>query len=430
MLRSQLFTKTLKEISSEEQSVNAQLLIRGGFIDKAMAGVYSYLPLGLRVLRKIEQIIREEINAIGGQEILMPAIQPKENWQTTGRWDGFDALYKVKSHFDQEFALGPTHEEIVVPLAKKIIASYRDLPLYLYQIQTKFRDEPRAKSGILRGREFAMKDLYSFHADETDLDHYYEIVKETYKKIFKRLGLDVLVAEASGGTFSKYSHEFQVLCEGGEDTVFYCDRGWAQNKEIAEIREDDLCPRCKKRIKIGKAIEVGNIFKLKTKYSDPFNLIFKDRDGKDKPVLMGCYGIGSSRIMGALVEVKHDDKGIIWPKSVAPFQVIIVTVNSKDAVKNKEVIETAKKMYKTLSTYGGSAVGGQKNNIEVLYDDRQDVTSGEKFTEADLWGIPWRVVISEKTLKEKAVEFKQRGIEKVKVVKINEALKYFITCNV
>lgn len=424
MLRSQLFTKTIKEISSEEQSVNAQLLTRGGFIDKVMAGVYSYLPLGLRVLRKIEQIIREEMNAIGGQEILMPALQPKENWQATHRWDGFDALYKVKSHSDQEFALGPTHEEIVVPLAKKMIASYRDLPLYLYQIQTKFRDEPRAKSGILRGREFAMKDLYSFHADEADLDKYYEIAKGAYLKIFKRLELGVLVTEASGGTFSKYSHEFQALCEAGEDTVFYCSCGWAQNKEIAEAREGDPCPRCKEKIKVGKAIEVGNIFKLNTKYSDPFNLVFKNQDGKDKPVLMGCYGMGSSRIMGALAEIKHDNKGVIWPKEVAPFEVVIIAINSKDTEKNKTILKESQKLYQTLSAIGGSTVDGQKQKIEVLYDDRQDVTSGEKFTEADLWGIPWRVVISEKTLKEEAVELKKRSEEKVKLIKVNEVIDY------
>lgn len=424
MLRSQLFTKTIKEISSEEQSINAQLLTRGGFIDKVMAGVYSYLPLGLRVLRKIEQIIREEMNAIGGQEILMPALQPKENWQATHRWDGFDALYKVKSHSDQEFALGPTHEEIVVPLAKKMIASYRDLPLYLYQIQTKFRDEPRAKSGILRGREFAMKDLYSFHADEADLDKYYEIAKGAYLKIFKRLELGVLVTEASGGTFSKYSHEFQALCEAGEDLVFYCACGWAQNKEIAEAREGDPCQRCKNKIKTGKAIEVGNIFKLNTKYSDPFNLVFKNQDGKDKPVLMGCYGMGSSRIMGALAEIKHDDKGVIWPKEVAPFEVVVVAINSKDTEKNKTILKESQKLYQTLSAIGGSTVDGQKQKIEVLYDDRQDVTSGEKFTEADLWGIPWRVVISEKTLKEEAVELKKRSEEKVKLIKVNEVIDY------
>jgi len=410
MLRSQLFTKTIKEISSEEQSTNAQLLTRGGFIDKVMAGVYSYLPLGLRVLRKIEQIIREEMNAIGGQEILMPALQPKENWQTTGRWDGFDALYKVKSHSDQEFALGPTHEEIVVPLTKKIIDSYRDLPLYLYQIQTKFRDEPRAKSGILRGREFAMKDLYSFHADEADMDRYYEIAKEAYLKIFKRLELDVLVTEASGGTFSKYSHEFQALCEAGEDTVFYCQCGWAQNKEIAEAKEGDKCSKCAEKIKTGKAIEVGNIFKLKTKYSDPFNLAFKDQDGKDRPVLMGCYGMGSSRIMGALAEINHDDKGIIWPKEVAPFEAVIIAINSKDAEKNQTILKESQKLYQTL----------QKQKVEVLYDDRQDVTSGEKFMEADLWGIPWRVVISEKTLKEDAAEIKKRGTEKMELSKLDQ----------
>lgn len=417
MIRSQLFAKTLKESPSDEQSNNAKLLIRAGFIDKTMAGVYSFLSLGLRVLRKIETIIREEMNALGGQEILMPALQPKENWQTTGRWDKFDALYKVISHYEQEFALGPTHEEIIVPLAKRLIHSYKDFPLYLYQIQTKFRDEPRAKAGLLRGREFGMKDLYSFHTDEKDLDEYYEKTKDAYLKIFDRLNLDVLVTEASGGTFSKYSHEFQLLNEAGEDIVFYCSCGFAQNKEIAEVKEGDICPRCKNdKIKKSAAIEVGNIFKLKTKYSEPFDLKFKDKDGNDKTAIMGCYGMGSSRIMGALVEANHDEDGIIWPLSVAPFKVIIIPIISTQD--GDEVEKTAMKIYKILSTGGG-----QKAGIEVIYDDRKDVTVGEKFAEADLMGFPWRIVISEKTIKNGAVELKRRKTGKVELIKVDKIIE-------
>lgn len=408
MKRSEIFIKTLKEISKEEQSVNAQLLLRAGFVDKEMAGVFTFLPLGLRVLRKIEQIIREEIQAIGGQEILMPALQPKENWQVTGRWDNFEALYKVKSHYEQEFALGPTHEEIVVPLAKKFIQSYKDLPIYLFQIQTKFRDEPRAKSGLLRGREFGMKDLYSFHADEKDLENYYEKAKKAYLKIFKRLGLDVLVVEASGGTFSKYSHEFQLLNEAGEDTIFYCACGWAQNKEICDKKENDQCPACGKKIKKGQAIEVGNIFKLNTKYSEPFDLKFKDKDGKDKTVLMGCYGIGSSRLLGSVVEASHDEKGIIWSKTLAPFQAVIIPLLSASNKKLSEQIKkTAENIYQDC----------QKAGIEVIYDDREGATPGEKFAEADLVGFPWRVVISEKTLAKNGVEIKNRKTGEMEIIK-------------
>lgn len=410
MLRTQLFIKTLKETSAEEQSINAKLLLRAGFVDKEMAGVYTFLPLGLRVLRKIEQIIREEIQAVGGQEILMPGLQSKESWQTTGRWDGFDALYKVQSHYDQQFALGPTHEEVVVPLAKKFIQSYKDLPAYLFQIQTKFRDEPRAKSGLLRGREFGMKDLYSFHVDVEDLDAYYEKVKQAYLKIFKRLGLEVLVTEASGGTFSKLSHEFQLLNEAGEDTVFYCECGWAQNKEIATVKQGDKCPACGKKIQKGQAIEVGNIFKLNTKYSEPFDLKFKDKDGRDKTVIMGCYGIGTTRLMGSIVEAHHDKQGIVWPATVAPFDVIIIPLTSKD--KGQEVEETARKIYQDL----------QKKGIEVMYDDRQETTAGEKFADADLFGIPWRVVVSEKTLSKNAVELKRRNEDKTELVEVKEVM--------
>jgi prolyl-tRNA synthetase len=404
MRRSQILLKTSKEISGEEQAINAQLLTKGGFIEKEMAGVYSYLPLGLRVLRKIENIIREEIEAIGGQEILMPALQPKENWETTKRWEGFDALFKVPSRYGYEFALGPTHEEIIVPLVKKYVQSYRDLPLFLYQIQTKFRDEPRAKGGLLRGREFGMKDLYSFHADEDDLNKYYEKVKIAYLKIFQRIGLKVLVVEASGGTFSKYSHEFQVLSPAGEDTIFYCQQcDFAQNKEIAEVEEEKKCPRCSQGLILkSSGIEVGNIFKLKTKYSEPFHLTFKDKDGKEKLVIMGCYGIGSSRLMGTIVEVFHDEKGIIWPASVAPFQAVIIPLNLTEEIK-----KASEEVYKLL----------RKANIETLYDDRQDVTVGEKFVEADLIGFPWRLVINQQTLKEGLVELKKRETGEIKLMR-------------
>jgi prolyl-tRNA synthetase len=411
MLQSQLFYKTTKEISEEEKSINAQLLVRAGFVDKLMAGVYTYLPLGLQVLNKIKNIIREEMNAIGGQEILMPALTPKENWTTTGRWDTIDVLFKLEGSGGKEYALGSTHEEIVTPLVKKMINSYKDLPVAVYQIQDKFRDEPRAKSGLLRGREFSMKDLYSFHADEADLDSYYEKAKEAYLKIFHRLGLDAIVAEASGGTFSKYSHEFQVLTESGEDIIFYCEKcHYAQNREVAEVKAGDKCPKCGGKIAEGKAIEVGNIFKLKTKFSEAFNLNFLDKEGKKKLAVMGCYGIGPSRVLGAIAEVSHDEKGIIWPAEVAPFDVHLVALFGKDEKKNKKIKGEAEGLSDAL----------QKAGFEVLYDDRENASAGVKFGESDLFGIPVRLVISEKTLEKDGAEIKKRAEKEVEIVKLNK----------
>ncbi|OGY45971.1 MAG: hypothetical protein A2663_04610 [Candidatus Buchananbacteria bacterium RIFCSPHIGHO2_01_FULL_46_12] len=401
MLQSKLFTKTLKDAPKDEVSLNAALLTRAGFIDKLAAGIYTYLPLGLRVLDKIKGIIREEINELGGQEIYMPALCPKENWLTTGRWDKMDVLFKLKGAGDKDFALGSTHEEVVTPLVKKFASSYKDLPCAVYQIQDKFRNEPRAKSGLLRGREFSMKDLYSFHADEKDFEEFYEKAKAAYLKIFKRCGLEAIITEASGGSFSKYSHEFQVLTEFGEDLIYYCDNCfYAQNKEIAEHKEGDTCPKCKKgKIKAGKAIEVGNIFPLKTKFSEAFDYKYIDEKGKPQPVLMGCYGIGPSRVLGAIVEIFHDDKGICWPEAVAPFKVHLLCLGKEEAV-----VKQAKKVYDELL----------KNNIEVLYDDRLEATAGQKFADADLIGLPCRLVVSGKTGEK--VEFKKRTEEKAELV--------------
>jgi len=414
MLQSKLFYKTSKDISEEEKSTNAQLLIRSGFVDKLMAGVYTYLPLGLRVLNKIKNIVREEMNAIGGQEILMPALTPKENWTTTGRWDSIDVLFKLKGAGDREYALGSTHEEIVTPLAKKIINSYKDLPLAVYQIQDKFRNEPRAKSGLLRGREFSMKDLYSFHADEADLDSYYEKAKEAYLKFFKRCGVSALVVEASGGTFSKYSHEFQVLTESGEDIIFYCEKCfYAQNKEITEYKAGDKCPKCGGKMCEGKAIEVGNIFKLKNKFSEAFDLNFLDKDGKKNLVMMGCYGIGPSRVLGTVAEISHDEKGIIWPKEIAPFDVHLVALFGRDEKINKKISAESLRLHDSL----------QKDGFEVLYDDREEVSAGVKFGESDLFGIPTRLVISEKTLAKDSVEIKKRNSVEIELVKLNKIVK-------
>lgn len=410
MKQSQYFLKTSKQSSKDEVSVNARLLEQGGFINKEMAGVYSFLPLGVRVLQKIENIIREEMNAIGANEILMPAMQPKENWEITGRWNELDVLFKLESQHGYKIALGPTHEEIITPLAQKVINSYRDLPLAVYQIQTKFRDEARAKSGLMRGREFRMKDLYSFHATEEDLASYYKVVAEAYERIFKRLGIPAFYTEASGGTFSQYSHEFQVETLNGEDTIYVCNScNLAVNKEI--FTDDKLCTNCNIRdYRETKASEVGNIFELKTNYSDSFDLKYTDEEGSRQPVLMGCYGIGPSRCMGVVVEEHNDDKGIIWPESIAPFTVHLMSLGVSD-----EVFGVANQLYQDLI----------KNKIEVLFDNR-DVSAGEKFADSDLIGIPFRIVISSKTLAENSVELKRRTSDKIELMTLSEAVNYFL----
>jgi prolyl-tRNA synthetase len=397
--------KTLREVS--EPSKNASLLLRAGFIDQLSAGVYTYLPLGMRVLRKIETIIREEMNAAGGQEITMPVLQPKENWLKTGRWESLDVLYRFKSYYSKtELALGPTHEEVVAPLAKKYVNSYKDLPLYLYQIQTKFRDEKRPRSGLLRGREFLMKDLYSFHADEVDLDRYYDVMADSYTKIFQRCGLGELThyTFASGGSFSKYSHEFQTLCETGEDTVYLCEKcGTAVNKEIVKEQKD--CPKCgNPKLVEKRAIEVGNIFKLGNKYSKPFDLSYVDEKNAKKDVVMGCYGIGLGRVMGAVAEIFNDDKGLIWPKNIAPFDFHLVDLSG--------TAKEAKKIYEELTKAG----------FEVLWDDRNE-GAGVKLADADLVGAPVRIVVSPNTVKAGKVEVRERSENSRKLVSLSEILK-------
>lgn len=411
MKQSQLCTKTLRESPKDEVSVNAKLLIRAGFIDKLAAGIYTFLPLGLQVLRKIKNIIREEMIALDGQEILMPALNPKENWQATGRWTEFEALFKLKGFEDKDYVLAPTHEEIVAPLAKKLIFSYQDLPLALFHIQTKFRNELRAKSGLLRTREFLMKDLYSFHADQKDLDQYYKKVTDAYFEILEHCGLKdkTYLTLASGGTFSKYSHEFQALTEDGEDTIFICKKcNLAINAEIKP--KTPACPDCgAKDFKEAKAVEVGNIFKLGTKYSEPFGLKFRDASGKEQPVIMGCYGIGPGRVMGTIVELHHDDQGIIWPTEVAPFAAHLLALGEDERIKKE-----ADALYQQLAA----------KRTEVLYDDRS-ASPGEKFADADLIGIPLRIVVSEKTLEKDSVEIKKRDEKETKLIKIPDILLSF-----
>ncbi|MBI4994357.1 proline--tRNA ligase [Candidatus Peregrinibacteria bacterium] len=549
MRYSLLFGKTRYSAPSDADSANARFLIQGGFIEREAAGIYSYLPLGWRVLQKINNIIREEMNAKGGQEIFMPVLHPKENWLQTGRNEAMDSvLYRTRGSGDHEFILGPSHEEIVTPLVKKFIHSYKDFPLAVYQIQTKFRNEPRAKAGILRGREFGMKDMYSFHTSEEDLENYYEKMKTAYLRVYERLGLKVYIVEASGGSFSdKFSHEFSVITPAGEDTILVCEPcKYAQNLEIAEafmdvprgekdeeekplkevaarrgpsiedgmklhgipawkilktvvykmkngligvcirgdleINNDKLskflgeevhsaspdelktaeqnigfispvnnpnlpfiadhsvkhvknfctgankpnkdylnanlgrdftiktfahfadvplkCPKCGKEVQEQKAIEAGNIFKLGTKFSSAFGFTYTDEHGKECPITMGCYGIGNTRLMGAVVEASHDEKGIIWPISVSPYQMHLLHLG-----KEKETKDAAEKLYKKLCGKG----------IEVLYDDRNE-SAGKKLNDADLIGIPWRVIVSKKTLEKLSVEVKRRNEKEAKLV--------------
>ena len=553
MRYSLLFGKTRMQAPADADSVNARYLIQGGFIEREAAGIYNYLPLGWRVLKKINQIIREEMDAVGGQEIFMPILHPKENWIQTGRDETMDSiLYRTKGAGDHDFILGPSHEEIVTPLVKKFVKSYKDFPLAVYQIQAKFRNEPRAKAGILRGREFGMKDMYSFHTSEQDLEQYYEKVKIAYLRVYKRLELKTYVVEASGGAFSdKFSHEFSIQTPAGEDTILVCGScDYAQNLEIAEanmespegsqketeapLKEMDAprgpsiaegvklhkvpawkilktvvfkikngflgvcirgdleintaklskflgeevhtaspdelkiaklavgfispvnnqnisfiadhsikqiknfctgankpnkdyinanlgrdftiktfahfadvqlaCPKCGKPVTEEKAVEAGNIFKLGTKYSSAFNLTYTDEQGKEHLITMGCYGIGTTRLMGTIAEASYDEKGIIWPDSVAPYQMHLLHLG-----KEKESKDAAEKLYKELCDKG----------VEVLYDDREE-SAGKKLNDADLIGIPLRVLISKKTLEKGSAEVKRRNEKEAKLVPLEK----------
>lgn len=404
MHQSKLFGKTIREAPKDEVSANAKFLVRGGFVYKTMAGVYDYLPLGFRVLQKINTIIREEMNAIGGQEVQLTALQPRERWEKTDRWKelGKEIMYQFKDHSGREIGLAVTHEEPLTEIARHSVHSYKDLPLFVYQIQNKFRDELRAKSGLLRGREFMMKDLYSFHADKEDFEKFYsKTIDQAYRNVFKRCGLDPHYTEASGGSFTRdFTHEYQVFSDAGEDVVFYCVEGhYAQNAEIASVREGMKCPKCKRDIKKSRAIEVGNIFPLGTKYSGALGLNFQDTDGNKKPVIMGSYGIGATRLVGTIVEIYHDDQGIMWPENIAPFRVHLIELVPRDKMAAVKVKKAALTLYENLLAKG----------IEVLYDEREEKSAGEKFADADLIGIPWRAVISEKTLAHKAFEVKKRG---------------------
>ncbi len=394
MRQSTLLTRTRREAPSDETSKNAQLLIRAGFVHKEMAGVYSFLPLGLRVLDRINGVIREEMDRIGGQEVFLSSLQDASLWAATDRLDEtrVDVWFKTAlKGSDQPLPLAFTHEEPITAAMKNHIASYKDLPRYAYQIQTKFRNEARAKSGVMRGREFLMKDLYSFSRSQEELDAFYESVKQAYARVFERVGLGdrTFLTFASGGSFAKYSHEYQTLCDAGED-VIYVSRAQkiAINQEVLNDEVLSDLGLARDTLEEAKAAEVGNIFKLGTRFSEPLGLRFVDENGESRPVIMGSYGIGPSRLLGTIVECLSDDRGMVWPATVAPFQVHLLSLGAPDE---------ADRLYGELRAAG----------IETLYDDRE-ASAGEKFAESDLYGIPVRLVVSGRSLEKGGVEAKRR----------------------
>lgn len=416
MRQTTLFTKTSKEAPKDEASKNAILLLRAGFIYKEMAGVYSYLPLGLRVINNIIQVIREEMNKLDAtSEVELASLQAKETWEPTDQWsdDTVDVWFKTKLKNETELGLAFTHEASMTKMMKEFISSYRDLPRNVYHFKTKFRNETRARSGIMRTREFLMKDLYTFSRTEKEHEQRYEALKQAYYDVFKRLGIgdQTFLTYASGGVFSKFSHEFQTVSESGEDTIYLNEKAKiAVNKEVFNdemltslgFKPEDFVEK--------KAIEVGNIFNLSTRFSDALDLKFVDEDGEKKSVIMGSYGIGPARVMATIVELLSDDKGIVWPEEIAPYKIHLLTLGE-----NKDVIEASESLYKKLGDAG----------YDVLFDDRSGVTNGEKFADADLIGCPWRIIVSEKTLANDSVEIKARTSAKAEMLKLNKAVEHF-----
>lgn len=409
MRQSQLFPKTQKLAPKGAESVNHKLLVRAGFIDQLMTGSWTLLPLGWKVVEKINKVIREEMKAIDSQEVLMPLLHPKSIWNETGRWDkAKEVMYQFKNPRGKEFALSFTHEEIVMDLVRKHVKSYQDLPLSLFHISTKFRNELRAKSGILRGREFMMKDMYSFHESEKDMWDYYEKAKKAYSNVFEKLGFDFRITEAGGGVFTdNNTHEWQVMADGGEDTIFYCEKcDWGANSEIFKGREGNKCPNCMKGKQIkSKSIEVGNIFPFGTWYSERMRAYFTDKNGMKKPIHFASYGIGSTRVMGTWVEVSHDKDGIVWNKQISPFDVHLLSLETENKDKSK-----AEEINKKL----------KQKRIDVLFDDR-DVSAGQKLSDADLIGIPVRLVVSNKT--KGKIEWKERTKNKVELLTFDQVIK-------
>ncbi|HMS23750.1 MAG TPA: His/Gly/Thr/Pro-type tRNA ligase C-terminal domain-containing protein [Candidatus Saccharibacteria bacterium] len=412
MKYSQLFTKTRKEVPADETAKNAQLLIQAGYIYKVMAGVYAYTPLGLRVVENIKQIVREEMNKIGGQELIMSSLQKKETWETTSRWDDevVDVWFKSKLKDDTEVGFGWSHEEAIVEMMQQYISSYKDLPVYVYQFQTKLRNELRAKSGIMRGREFVMKDMYSLSTNADQHEDFYQLTINAYLRVYDRLGLgkDTYVTFASGGAFTKFSHEFQTICEAGEDVIYLNrEKDIAVNEEV--MSDENLAELGISRdgLEKVKTAEVGNIFNFGTEKSEQMSFTFTDENGEQVPVHLGSYGIGITRIMGVIAEKFSDERGLVWTDEVAPARVVIVRLGEE-----QKVVASADSLYRTL----------QEKGIEVLYDDR-DARAGEKFADADLIGIPHRVVISAKTVEAGKYEYKKRTEKDTELQSVEQLLK-------
>lgn len=410
MKRTNLFTKTTKTAPADETSLNASLLIRAGYVHKEMAGVYAYLPLGLRTLEKIKTIIRKEMNAIGGEELLMTNLQPTDVWRSTGRWndDTVDIWFKTQLKNDEPLGLAWSHEEPILKMLSEYVYSYKDLPVSVYQFQTKLRNELRAKSGIMRGREFLMKDMYSVHADKADLERFYNQVIEAYQRIYDSLGIgkNTFVTFASGGAFTKFSHEFQTICEAGEDWL-YLDRSnnIAVNEEVLESAVKDLRLDKNKLEKVRSA-EVGNIFNFGTDKARQMGINFQTKDNQSQPLYYGSYGIGVTRVMGVIAELFADDKGLVWPDSVAPFKVSLVTIGCDEVV-----LSAAQRVIEIL----------EKSDIDVLWDDR-DVRPGEKFADSDLIGLPHRIVISPKTVEAGIIEYKARNQSESKLIDLEQLI--------
>lgn len=411
MKRTELFTKTSKTVPADETSLNAQLLIRAGFVHKEMAGVYAFLPLGLRTLEKIKAIIRDELTKVGGQELLMTHLQPKALWETTTRWDDkvVDIWFKTKLQTGEDIGLAWSHEEPIMNMLREYVHSYKDLPVAVHQFQTKLRNELRAKAGIMRGREFLMSDMYSVHATKEDLDRFYEEVKQAYLRVYDRLGIgdQTYVTFASGGAFTKFSHEFQTICDAGEDWL-YLDR--ARNIAVNEEVLDDAVAELgldKSKLERVRSAEVGNIFNFGTDKAEQMGITFMDQDNQPKPFWYGSYGIGVTRVMGVIAELFSDDRGLVWPDNIAPYRVYLVSIGDSEPVQ-----KSAEAVYNLLQSKG----------IEVLWDDR-DARPGEKFADGDLMGIPHRVVISPKTVAADKVEYKARTAADAEALTVSELVE-------
>lgn len=417
MRQTKLFTKTRRESPADEQAKNAQLLIRAGYVHKEMAGVYSYLPLGLKVLEKIKHIVREEMDKVGGQELIMTSLQNKDLWQRTNRWEdeAVDVWFKSELKAGGEVGFGWSHEEPIGEMIKSYVSSYKDLPIYVYQFQTKLRNELRAKSGIMRGREFLMKDMYSFCVDEEQHTVFYEAVINAYNNVFKRIGLgeDTFTTFASGGAFTEFSHEFQTICEAGEDAILLDEnKNIAINTEVADEQTFTKLGVTKEDLREVKTAEVGNIFNFGRQKASELGLTFKDENGEDIPVWMGSYGIGITRLMGVVVEKFADEKGIVWPAQIAPYQIHLVGLNTDDSA----IRDWADGVYNTLTQKG----------VEVLYDDRS-AQAGEKFNDSDLLGLPFRIVVSKKTKAEGKFEVVNRSTGEAKFLTEEELYANFDT---